>query len=145
MENVKASGAGRLIITSSMSAGYHQGLTDLQLEQGYSAHHAYSLSKLCDIMSRPRMHRRYGSPPELCIHTLDPDPTSSWIDTKMLRAGWSSGGHPVQRATASLSMLTEEKYGQSSGICWGCGGAGPKSGRMMVRINKHTLLTYKNI
>ena len=44
-------------------------------------------------------------------------------DTKMLRAGWSSGGHPVQRATASLSMLTEEKYGQSSGICWGCGGA----------------------
>ena len=25
---------GRLIITSSMSAGYHQGLTDLQLEQG---------------------------------------------------------------------------------------------------------------
>jgi len=42
-------------------------------------------------------------------------------------------------------MLTEEKYGQSSGICWGCGGAGPKSGRMMVRINKHTLLTYKNI
>ena len=29
-----ASSTGRLIITSSMSAGYHQGLKDLQLEQG---------------------------------------------------------------------------------------------------------------
>jgi len=127
LENVKASGAGRLIITSSMSAGYHQGLKDLQLEQGYSAHNAYSLSKLCDILIIKEMHRRYGSPPELCIHTLDPDPTSSWIDTKMLRAGWSSGGHPVSRATASFTMLTEEKYGQSSGICWGCGGRGSSS------------------
>ena len=48
---------------------------------------------------------------------LDPDPSSSWIDTKMLRAGWSLGGHPVTRATASHAMLTEPKYGQSSGIC----------------------------
>ena len=45
----------------------------------------------------------------------------------MLRAGWSSGGHPVSRATASFTMLTEEKYGQSSGICWGCGGTSGRS------------------
>ena len=43
----------------------------------------------------------------------------------MLRAGWSSGGHPVSRATASFTMLTEEKYGQSSG--WGCGGTSGRS------------------
>ncbi|CAK9009872.1 Retinol dehydrogenase 14 [Durusdinium trenchii] len=122
MPTLKSSGSGRLIVTASMSAGYHQGLKDLQLEQGYSAHHAYSLSKLCDVMMVKEMDRRYGSPPQLCIHTLDPDPTSSWIDTKMLRAGWSSGGHPVSRATASFTMLTDEKYGKSSGICWGVGG-----------------------
>ncbi|CAJ1359509.1 unnamed protein product [Effrenium voratum] len=127
LENVKASGSGRLIITSSMSAGYQKGLKDLQLEHSYSAHNAYSLSKLCDLMIAKEMSRRYGSPPELCIHTLDPDPTSSWIDTKMLRAGWSSGGHPVTRATASFTMLTAEKYGQSTGISWGCGGGGSQS------------------
>lgn len=126
LDNVRASGEGRVIITSSMSAGYRQGLSDLQLEGGYSAHNAYSLSKLCDAMIAMELHARFGDAPRLCVHTLDPDPTSSWIDTKMLRAGWSTGGHPVSRATASFEMLTEKQWGQLSGKCWGCSaGAGP--------------------
>mmetsp|Transcript_153325 Transcript_153325/g.489900 ORF Transcript_153325/g.489900 Transcript_153325/m.489900 type:complete len:433 (+) Transcript_153325:99-1397(+) len=127
LKNVQASGEGRVVIMSSMSAGYSQGLSDLQLEKSYSAHDAYSLSKLCDAMIAMELHGRYGDPPKLCIHTLDPDPTSSWIDTKMLRAGWSSGGHPVSRATASFQMLTEAKYGKSSGARWGCSGGGSRA------------------
>mmetsp|Transcript_113238 Transcript_113238/g.352967 ORF Transcript_113238/g.352967 Transcript_113238/m.352967 type:complete len:105 (+) Transcript_113238:75-389(+) len=78
------------------------------------------------------MHERYGDPPRLCFHTLDPDPTSSWIDTKMLRAGWSSNGHPVSRATASYQMLTEAKYGSQSGVAWGCGRGGSVSQRAQL-------------
>lgn len=124
LDNVRASGAGRVIITSSMSAGYPRGLSDLQLSKSYDAHSAYSLSKLCDAMIAMELHERYGDPPRLCFHTLDPDPTSSWIDTKMLRAGWSRGGHPVTRATASYKMLTEDEYGRASGRCWGCSRGG---------------------
>ncbi|CAK0900274.1 unnamed protein product [Prorocentrum cordatum] len=129
LESVRASGAGRVIITSSMSAGNSRALGDLQLRRSYDAHGAYSLSKLCDAMIAMELHARYGDPPRLCFHTLDPDPTSSWIDTKMLRAGWSSGGHPVSRATASFQMLTESQYGQQSGVCWGCSSGGSPESR----------------
>merc|ERR1719464_1027960 len=47
LDSVQASGSGRVIVTSSMSAGYSRGLGDLQLKRSYSAHDAYSLSKLC--------------------------------------------------------------------------------------------------
>merc|ERR1719464_1179790 len=41
LDSVEASGSGRVIITSSMSAGYSRGLSDLQLKQSCSAHSAY--------------------------------------------------------------------------------------------------------
>ena len=47
---LQSSGAGRLLITSSISMGAPDGLFDLQCEMRYSSHRAYSLSKLCDAM-----------------------------------------------------------------------------------------------
>mmetsp|Transcript_63136 Transcript_63136/g.133280 ORF Transcript_63136/g.133280 Transcript_63136/m.133280 type:complete len:272 (-) Transcript_63136:32-847(-) len=111
LPNVQASGAGRIIITSSGSAGSNEMLSDLQCTQHWSDHTAYELSKLCDAMMTMEMHKRYADPPRLTFHTMDP----GTIDTKMLRAGWCSGGSPVHTATISLEMLTQDRYQEQSG------------------------------
>lgn len=117
LKTVKASGAGRIIATSSVSKGSGDALNDLQLQSGWSGHRAYSLSKLCDAMMIVEMDRRYGDAPRLCFHTMDP----GTVDTKMLRAGWWSGGSSVRTATKSFRMLTEDSYQESSGQSLGGG------------------------
>ncbi len=115
LPNVAASGAGRVLLTSSISMGAANCLDDLQFESGFDAHRAYSLSKLCDAMLLREMHERYGEPPRLCFHTMDP----GTVNTKMLKAGWGACGMPVTSATRSLKMLTEAEWGKSSGRCEG--------------------------
>merc|ERR1712048_1156044 len=61
--NVRASGAGRILITSSISKGSGDALSDLQLKTGWGAHRAYELSKLCDAMMINEMYKRYADPP----------------------------------------------------------------------------------
>lgn len=90
LDAVAASGAGRVLITSSCSAGSNDALGDLQCDRGWSDHRAYELSKLCDAMIAMELHARYGDPPRLTFHTMDP----GTVDTKMLRAGWGSWGAP---------------------------------------------------
>lgn len=122
LEAVKASGAGRVLLTSSISAGARDALDDLQCEKSWSSHRAYSLSKLCDAMLAMELHERYGDAPRLCFHTMDP----GTVDTKMLRAGWGGSGPSVRTATVSFEMLTEDVYQMSSGRCVDCSaGEGP--------------------
>ena len=63
------------------------------------------------------LHERYGDPPSLCVHTMDP----GTVNTKMLIAGWGRCGIPVVQATRSYHMLVDEGYGRSSGECAGTG------------------------
>merc|ERR1719414_1414319 len=56
LENVIASGAGRVLVTSSYSAGSNEMLADLQCKRGWSDHTAYELSKLCDAMIAMELH-----------------------------------------------------------------------------------------
>ena len=116
LDRVRASGTGRILVTSSMSAGAADALNDLQCEK-WSEHRAYSLSKLCCAMIAMELHERYGDPPSLCIHTMDP----GTVNTKMLIAGWGRCGIPVGQATRSYHMLVDESYGRSSGECAGTG------------------------
>merc|ERR1712039_592006 len=119
------SGGGRVLITSSYSAGSNDKLSDLQCCQGWSDHTAYELSKLCDAMMIMEMHARYADSPRLTFHTMDP----GTVDTKMLRAGWGRGA-PVSTATTSFEMLTEDQFqrtsGSGSGYCCGEGQAALK-------------------
>jgi NAD(P)-dependent dehydrogenase (short-subunit alcohol dehydrogenase family) len=48
LPSLRASGHGRVVISSSVSMGEAQALGDVQLTSGWSGHRAYSLSKLCD-------------------------------------------------------------------------------------------------
>lgn len=110
LDSVRASGAGRVLVTSSISAGSNRKLADLQCESGWSDHTAYELSKLCDAMIAMELHERYGNAPRLTFHTMDP----GTVDTKMLRAGWG-GGPSVRTATTSFEMLTQHRFQQTSG------------------------------
>jgi NAD(P)-dependent dehydrogenase (short-subunit alcohol dehydrogenase family) len=83
LPSLRASGHGRVVISSSVSMGASDALGDLQLASGYSGHRAYSLSKLCDAMLSQELHQRYGDPPLLCFNTMDPtSQCGSGCDTK---------------------------------------------------------------
>ena len=116
LPSLKASGHGRVIISSSVSMGAPDALSDLQLESSYSAHRAYSLSKLCDAMLSQELHCRYGDPPRLTFNTMDPtSQCGSGCDTKMLRAGWGSWGAPASQSTISAEMLASARWAERSG------------------------------
>ena len=104
---------GRVLATSSISMGSGDALNDLQCEQSWSAHKAYSLSKLCDAMMIMEMHERYNN--ICCFLTMDP----GTVNTKMLAAGWGNCGIPVNSATRSYELLTSDQYEGKSGTIVG--------------------------
>ena len=116
---MRASGAGRILITSSISKGAADALDDLQCETRWDMHRAYSLSKLADAMLVFELHDRYGDAPRLVFNTMDP----GTVNTKMLQRGWGMCGIPVSQATTSFKMLTDERWGAVSGEANGCGTA----------------------
>jgi len=54
---------------------------------------------------------RPADPQEAVTGILDP----GTVDTKMLRAGWWSGGSSVETATASYWLLTDPRLAETSG------------------------------
>lgn len=118
LPSLMASGAGRVVISSSVSMGDGNYLDDLQLEGAgaYSGHRAYSLSKLCDAMLSQELHARYGDPPRLTFNTMDPtEQVGMGADTKMLRAGWGSWGGSCDKATISADMMMAKAWALRSG------------------------------
>jgi NAD(P)-dependent dehydrogenase (short-subunit alcohol dehydrogenase family) len=116
LPSLRASGRGRVVISSSVSQGAGERLDDLQLEGGSDAHTAYSLSKLCDAMLSAELHERYGDPPRLTFNTMDPtQQIGMGADTKMLRAGWGAWGRPPAEATISADMLVGKEWEARSG------------------------------
>lgn len=113
---LRASGRGRVVISSSVSMGEAGALSDINLHKDYSGHRAYSLSKLCDAMLSQELHARYGDPPRLCFNTMDPtSEIGMGADTKMLRAGWGSWGSPPEEARISADMMASDEWGGKSG------------------------------
>lgn len=113
---LRASGHGRVIISSSVSMGSADALSDLQLDKSYSGHRAYSLSKLCDAILTHELHARYGDAPRLTFNTMDPTAQCGMgCDTKMLRAGWGNWGAPTSQSTISAEMLTSADWASRSG------------------------------
>mmetsp|Transcript_20918 Transcript_20918/g.67387 ORF Transcript_20918/g.67387 Transcript_20918/m.67387 type:complete len:272 (+) Transcript_20918:214-1029(+) len=113
LQTVRASGAGRVLVTSSISMGSADALDDLQCLARWSAHRAYSLSKLCDAMLIMELHERYGGSPQKDLSFLTMDPGT--VNTKMLEAGWGRCGIPVTSATRSYELLCTKEYEGRSG------------------------------
>ena len=117
MPSLRASAKGaRIVISSSVSMGAADALDDLQLEKSYSAHRAYSLSKLCDAMLSQELHTRYGDPPAMTFNCMDPtEEIGLGADTKMLRAGWGSWGTSAGEAKISAHMMDAPEWAMRSG------------------------------
>eukprot|EP00930_Biecheleria_cincta_P073749 TRINITY_DN61040_c0_g1_i1.p1 TRINITY_DN61040_c0_g1~~TRINITY_DN61040_c0_g1_i1.p1 ORF type:complete len:389 (-),score=65.79 TRINITY_DN61040_c0_g1_i1:67-1233(-) len=110
-------------------------LDDLNFERKWTGLHAYKLSKLCSEMMIREMHLRYGDPPYLTFHSIDP----GTVDTKLFRQGSyygtgkrkgrgnrgtdedleKAGLHRlfphVRTATASYKALVDDRFQLESG------------------------------
>lgn len=127
MENVQASGAGRVVFSSSTTMGKGSFLDDLCCERAWSGNHAYTLGKLCNSMVAQEMHEHFGDAPRLCVHAINP----GVVDTKLMRHGasWGRGRRTgrkwrttfgllphVRTATASFEALTKNRFQEVSGL-----------------------------
>lgn len=85
--------ASRIVNVSSLSASRGIDWDNLQQERGYSAHHAYSLSKLAMQMYTLQLAERLRAR-GITVNTLDP----GTVNTKMLLAGWGRCGIEIEDA-----------------------------------------------
>lgn len=100
---LRASGCARVVFTTSraMNGGRGAaGLDDLQTSKSWTGNDAYCLSKLCDAMLAMEMHKRYGDPPRMVFHAVDP----GQFCTQLARHGASWGKGP--RKGRSFQKLT---------------------------------------
>lgn len=109
--------AGRIITVSSMA---HQGASidndDLNFENGFDGYSAYATSKLANILFTRALARRLAgtaaSGTDVTANCLHP----GVIDTKLLHAGFSIKGAPVEQgARTSVFLATSGTVAQVSG------------------------------
>lgn len=81
----------------------HCGALWLLQERGYSAHGAYSLSKLCNILFSMELgHRLRAASSPVTSNALDP----GTVNTKMLYAGWGPIGMRLEDANDEFFVST---------------------------------------
>lgn len=94
----------KIVNVASISAGFSIDFLNTQQEKGYSAHGAYSLSKLANIIfSNTLAAKLKGLGSQLTSNSLDP----GTVNTKMLEAGWGPIGIPVDRANDQFFAVTQ--------------------------------------
>jgi NAD(P)-dependent dehydrogenase (short-subunit alcohol dehydrogenase family) len=104
--------SSHVITTSSISAASSLDWGNLQQERGYSAHSAYSLSKLMNqvfTLKLASMLAAANSP--IRANTLDP----GTVNTKMLLAGWGRIGIDVSTADNTYALATAPASAAGSG------------------------------
>ena len=112
LATMKAAPAGRVVVVSSIAHQSGQlSLDDLTFSGGYDGYTAYAASKLANILfSRALAERLEGS--RITANALHP----GVIGTKLLRAGFSIGGAPVEQgARTSVYLATSAEVEGVSG------------------------------
>mmetsp|Transcript_38531 Transcript_38531/g.62610 ORF Transcript_38531/g.62610 Transcript_38531/m.62610 type:complete len:333 (-) Transcript_38531:67-1065(-) len=98
---VEKSEMRRVIMVSSISQSSSLDFSNLQQEKGYSAHNAYSISKLADAMIAYELAERLESK-GITVNTLDP----GTVNTKMLLEGWGACGISIEDANDQFWLAT---------------------------------------
>mmetsp|Transcript_7066 Transcript_7066/g.11153 ORF Transcript_7066/g.11153 Transcript_7066/m.11153 type:complete len:335 (-) Transcript_7066:408-1412(-) len=102
----------RIVNTASISQAYSFDFENLNGQKSYSAHQAYSLSKLCNVMFTYELDRRLrASSSGITTNCLDP----GTVNTKMLLQGWGPIGIPVDRANDEYWLATAPELEGVSG------------------------------
>ena len=97
--------AARIINVSSMIHANQVDFENLQGTRRYDAGSAYSLSKLCNILFTYKLSRKLKET-SITVNCLHP----GVINTKLLRAAWSSmGASPEEGARTSLYLATSDE------------------------------------
>ncbi|KAK9827406.1 hypothetical protein WJX81_008695 [Elliptochloris bilobata] len=101
---------GRIVNVSSISAGRDLDWGNLNQERRYSAHDAYSTSKLAMMLITAEQAQRLGSsgPTSNC---LDP----GTVNTKLLDAGWGPCGIDIEDADDELWLASAPELERVSG------------------------------
>jgi NAD(P)-dependent dehydrogenase (short-subunit alcohol dehydrogenase family) len=101
LDLLKKSAPSRIIMVTSMA---HEGATvdwdNLQGEKSYDGYEAYALSKLAVLLLAYELARRLEGT-RVTVNCLHP----GVIDTKLLRAGWGSGGADVKEGAETHVFL----------------------------------------
>ncbi len=102
---------GRIVNVASMAHASELDFKNLQGEKFFDAYTAYSYSKLCNIMFTYHLaEKQIGKP--ITINCLHP----GVISTKLLHAGWGSGGSRIQEgAKTSVYLATSPEVESVSG------------------------------
>ncbi|KAI3437668.1 hypothetical protein D9Q98_000118 [Chlorella vulgaris] len=94
----------RVVNVASISAASSIDFGNLQQERGYSAHDAYSLSKLANILFTFELADRLArAGSAVTCNCLDP----GTVNTKMLAAGWGNIGIRLQDANNEFQVATD--------------------------------------
>ena len=102
----------RIVTVASVSASSSIDFDNLQQEKGYSAHNAYSLSKLADILFSMELAERLAKAGRsVTSNSLDP----GTVNTKMLYAGWGPIGMSIQDANDQFFLATDSSVSETSG------------------------------
>lgn len=106
----------RIINVASLSASHSIDFDNLEQQKGYSAHSAYSNSKLCNIMFNQELNERLFKK----SGALDNKPTVNCLDpgtvnTKMLLDGWGPIGIRVEDANDEFMLATSDRFEGTSG------------------------------
>eukprot|EP00470_Lotharella_oceanica_P005155 CAMPEP_0170176186 /NCGR_PEP_ID=MMETSP0040_2-20121228/9130_1 /TAXON_ID=641309 /ORGANISM="Lotharella oceanica, Strain CCMP622" /LENGTH=145 /DNA_ID=CAMNT_0010418433 /DNA_START=36 /DNA_END=470 /DNA_ORIENTATION=+ len=110
LPNIKKALKGRVIIVSSISQSSSLDFDNLQQQKGYSAHNAYSISKLADAMIAYGMAEKLQGT-GITVNTLDP----GTVNTKMLLEGWGPCGISISEANDQFWLATSPELENTSG------------------------------
>ncbi len=103
LELIIKSSPGRIINVSSQVHASAIDFDNIQAEKHFSAHEAYSLSKLCNILFTYELAERLSGS-GITVNCLHP----GVIDTKLLKTGWGMGGSPVTEGSRTSVYLASD-------------------------------------
>ena len=115
---------GRIVSVASMAHASDLDFENLQGEKFFDAYTAYSYSKLCNILFTYLLADKIFDSP-ITVNSLHP----GVISTKLLHAGWGSGGSRIQEGSStSVYLATSTEMGQITGKYFSNGRQAKSSG-----------------
>ncbi len=113
LDMVKQAPAGRIVVTSSMAHASSIDFGNLNGEKHWDSYNAYAVSKLENILFTYKLHRNLitqnSTVTANCLHP-------GVISTKLLHAGWGTGGSNVQQGAAtSVYLAVSPEIAKTSG------------------------------
>ena len=111
MDLLQSAPQGRIVNVASMAHASELDFENLQGEKFFDAYTAYSYSKLCNILFTNLLAAKIFDSP-ITVNSLHP----GVISTKLLHAGWGSGGSRIQEgSTTSVYLATSQEVETVSG------------------------------